>query len=162
MLDFGSQTDLSCSTVRQVTGFSGLATTVRASLAIWSSAYSTPPFSQAAISSSPIASEASLASVSPAQNFSKPPPVPEVPTVTLTSGFSPWNCSAIASVRGATVLDPSMRIVPDTASPPLSLSSSSPHAATPRASTLEAPRTSHHLLDIKLLPCLVCLGRPQM
>ena len=26
------------------------------------------------------------ASVSPAQNFSKPPPVPEVPTVTLTSG----------------------------------------------------------------------------
>ena len=27
-------------------------------------------------------------SVSPAQNFSKPPPVPEVPTETLTSGCS--------------------------------------------------------------------------
>ena len=49
-------------------------------------------------------------SVSPAQNFSKPPPVPEVPTVTLTSGFSAWNCSATASVSGATVLEPSMRI----------------------------------------------------
>ena len=31
-------------------------------------------------------------SVSPAQNFSKPPPVPEVPTVIFTSGFSAWNC----------------------------------------------------------------------
>jgi hypothetical protein len=53
----------------QVTGFSGLTTTVRASLATWISSHSTPPFSQAAISSSPICSEASLASVSPAQNF---------------------------------------------------------------------------------------------
>ena len=32
-------------------------------------------------------------SVSPAQNFSKPPPVPEVPTVIFTSGFSPWKAS---------------------------------------------------------------------
>jgi hypothetical protein len=47
-----------------------------------------------------------------------------------------------------------MRIVPETASPSplsLSLSLSSPHAATPRASTLEAPRTSHHFLDIESL-----------
>ena len=88
IVDLGSQTDLSWSTVMQVTGFSGLTTTVRASFATWISSYLTPPASQAAISSSPIASEASLASVSPAQNFSKPPPVPEVPTVTLTSGFS--------------------------------------------------------------------------
>ena len=36
-------------------------------------------------------------SVSPAQNFSKPPPVPEIPTVTLTSGFSSRNSSAAAS-----------------------------------------------------------------
>ncbi|NJN14208.1 MAG: type II secretion system protein GspF [Planctomycetes bacterium] len=51
---------------------------------------------------------------------------------------------------GVTVLEPSMRIVPETASPsPLLLSSSSsPHAATPKASSPEAPRTSHHLLDI--------------
>ena len=55
-------------------------------------------------------------SVSPAQNFSKPPPVPEVPTVTLTSGFSAWNSSAIRSVSGATVLEPSMRIVPESRS----------------------------------------------
>ena len=36
-VDFGSQTDLSWSTVRQVTGLSGLTTTVRASFATWSS-----------------------------------------------------------------------------------------------------------------------------
>ena len=39
-------------------------------------------------SSSLIGREASEMSVSPAQNFSKPPPVPDSPTVTLTSGFS--------------------------------------------------------------------------
>ena len=57
-------------------------------------------------------------SVSPAQNFSKPPPVPEVPTVTRTPGFSLWNSSATASVSGATVLEPSMRIVPERSPPP--------------------------------------------
>ena len=74
-------------------------------------------------------------SVSPAQNFSKPPPVPAVPTVTLTPGFSAWNSSAIASVSGATVLEPSMRIVPERSPPPplppVVLSSLLPHAATP-------------------------------
>jgi hypothetical protein len=52
-------------------------------------------------------------SVSPAQNFSNPPPVPDVPTVTLTWGFSPWKPSAAASLSGPTVLEPSIRIVPD-------------------------------------------------
>ena len=47
-----------------------------------------------ASSSSLIGREASEMSVSPAQNFSKPPPVPEVPTEIWTSGFCPWNCSA--------------------------------------------------------------------
>ena len=49
-------------------------------------------------------------SVSPAQNFSKPPPVPEVPTATRTSGLSALNCSAIASVSAPTVLEPSAEI----------------------------------------------------
>ena len=48
-------------------------------------------------------------SVSPRQNFLKPPPVPEMPTVTLTSPFLAfWNSSATASVIGYTVLEPSI------------------------------------------------------
>ena len=57
-------------------------------------------------------------SVSPAQNFSKPPPVPDVPTVICTSGFSSLNSSAAASANGATVDEPSIAILPLT-SPPL-------------------------------------------
>src|SRR5687768_13807858 len=67
-------------------------------------------------------------SVSPAQNFSKPPPVPETPTVILTSGFSSRNSSAAASVSGPTVLDPSIAIVPERF-PALAVLSS-PHEAT--------------------------------
>src|SRR5215204_3278935 len=63
-----------------------------------------PFFSQASTSSGSIAREASEIEVSPAQNFSKPPPVPDVPTVTLTPGLADSNCSATASVSGATVL----------------------------------------------------------
>src|SRR5512132_3830056 len=51
-------------------------------------------------------------SVSPAQNFSKPPPVPEMPTVTLMSGLSSLNSSAAASVNGPTVEEPSIVILP--------------------------------------------------
>ncbi len=47
-------------------------------------------------------------SVSPAQNFSKPPPVPDSPTVIFTSGFSPWKSSAAAWANGPTVLEPSI------------------------------------------------------
>ena len=39
-------------------------------------------------------------SVSPAQNFLKPPPVPEMPTVIRARGFAFWNSSATASVMG--------------------------------------------------------------
>src|SRR3712207_7638478 len=46
------------------------------------------------------------------RSFSKPPPVPEVPTVTCTSGFSSLNSSAAASANGATVDEPSMAILP--------------------------------------------------
>ena len=52
-------------------------------------------------------------SVSPAQNFSKPPPVPAVPTVIFTSGFSAWNASWAAWAKGATVLEPSIAIEPE-------------------------------------------------
>src|SRR5688572_28126695 len=66
---------------------------------------------QASISSLEIGLEASCTSVSPRQNFLNPPPVPEIPTVTCTAPrASFWNSSAIASVIGNTVLDPSTLI----------------------------------------------------
>ena len=71
-------------------------------------------------------------SVSPAQNFSKPPPVPEIPTVIFTSGFSSRNSSAAASVSGPTVLDPSIVMLPERLL--LLLQLSSPQAAMPNTS----------------------------
>ncbi len=80
--------------------------------------YSMPALAHASISVGRIGRDASLMSVSPWQNFSKPPPVPDVPTVTRTSGFSSWKSSAAASLSGATVLEPSILIVPLRPAPP--------------------------------------------
>ena len=72
------------------------------------------PFaSHAAFSSSLIGREASDRSVSPLQNFSKPPPVPEMPTVTWTPEFAAPKASAAAVVSGPTVEEPSAEMVPD-------------------------------------------------
>ena len=46
--------------------------------------YLMPAAAQVAISAARIGREASEMSVSPRQNFLKPPPVPEMPTVTRT------------------------------------------------------------------------------
>ena len=71
------------------------------------------PFSaQASRSKSLMGREALLIWVSPRQNFSKPPPVPENATFTRTSDTSP-NSSAIASAMGNTVEEPSMRTSPE-------------------------------------------------
>ena len=75
-------------------------------------------------------------------------------TVTRTPEFSAMNCSATASVSGATVLDPSMRIEPDRSSPRRcrsKLSSSLPHAATPKVRMAAEARTPSHL-DVTLSP----------
>jgi hypothetical protein len=89
--------------------FLGLITTVSASNATGSSKYSMPAFWQSAISAFRIGREAFEMSVSPRQNFLKPPPVPEMPTVTLTCCFFAfWKSSATASVTGNTVLEPSI------------------------------------------------------
>ena len=89
----------------------GIATTDRASVAMPSSRYSmllalhaTP----SPASSGLIGREASFMSVSPLQNFLKPPPVPANATVTLTPLLAFWNSSATASVIGYTVLEPSI------------------------------------------------------
>ena len=105
--------------VRQSTFRSVFVTTAMPSLATWTSSYLIPFFLQTGTSSSGlIGREASEMSVSPAQNFSKPPPVPEVPTVIFTSGFSPWKASCAAWANGATVLEPSILIVPERSPPP--------------------------------------------
>src|SRR6187402_562207 len=54
--------------------------------------------------------DAPVMAISPAQNFLKPPPVPETPMVTR-AGLVFWNSSATASVMGNTVEDPSMAMM---------------------------------------------------
>src|SRR4051794_30135870 len=56
-------------------------------------------------------------SVSPAQNFVKPPPVPDSLTLRSTPGLAALKSSAAASEIGRTVLEPSMTIVPVTGAP---------------------------------------------
>src|SRR5436190_15616349 len=71
-----------------------------------------PASLQAFISSLLIGREAFDTSISPRANFLKPPPVPAMPTVTLTAPcFDFWNSSATASATGKTVLEPSTRTV---------------------------------------------------
>ena len=98
--------------------FSGFTTTDKPSLATTTSVYPIPLALHAAASSSLIGLDASEMSVSPAQNFWKPPPVPAVATVTLTPGSTERNRSAAASLSGATVDDPSTVTVPLTPPPP--------------------------------------------
>ena len=92
-------------------------------------------------------------SVSPLQNFWKPPPVPETPTVTRTSGATERNSSATASVTGKTVLEPSIATLPDSFSPPAAVvdgpSSSSPQEAAISAKTATA--AASHLNEYRLM-----------
>ena len=98
----------------------GFTTTVRPSIATWSWTYVTLLVLQAApslASSALIGREASLMSVSPAQNFVNPPPVPDSLTLMSTPGLAALKSSAAASEIGRTVLEPSMTIDPDTGAP---------------------------------------------
>ena len=116
MTESSDQSWASWSVVRHEISTPGLVTMAMPSFATGTSVYSIPSFSHTGTSSfSSIGREASEMSVSPAQNFSKPPPVPLAPTEMSTSGFSSLKSSAAASANGATVLEPSMAIVPDTA-----------------------------------------------
>src|SRR3954452_16903394 len=89
-------------------------------------------------------------SVSPAQNFSKPPPVPDVPTVIFTFGFWPWNCSAAACAKGPTVLEPSILMLPERSPPPPPLPplSSLPQALAPRARAPQAANARSFLIQV--------------
>ena len=80
------------------------------SLATWTSSYLTPVFLQTGASSSGlIGREASEMSVSPAQNFSKPPPVPDLPTRDLDVGVLLVEQLGRGLANGQTVDEPSMR-----------------------------------------------------
>jgi hypothetical protein len=83
-------------------------------------------------------------SVSPRQKRSKPPPVPEIPTVTRAPLFFFWKLSAAAIAYGPTVLEPSAVIVP--------LSAVTPAAAV-AASAAAASATSAMIFFILVLPC---------
>ena len=105
--------------------FCGLTTTVSPSHATVSSVGSMPLDAHSSISVSRIVRDASEMSVSPLQNFWKPPPVPETPTVTWVPRLAIMNSSAIAWLIGNTVLDPSIATEPER---PPSPSSPPPHA----------------------------------
>ena len=137
--DFGPTSAMSWSVVRQSTSRSGWTATVSASVATWSSVYSTPPSSHAATSSSSIGREASEMSVWPWQKTSNPPPVPASPTVTWTSGFSSLRSSWAATLMGYTVEEPSTAtepLAPLAASPPEPVSA--PASPPPQAARVRA------------------------
>src|SRR5918999_2955219 len=94
---------------------------------------------QAAFSSSSIGRDASEMSVSPLQNFSNPPPVPDVPTGTWTRPCSSWNSSEATVVNGATVLDPSILIVPDSCCWPPPWPAPPPPSSEPPPQATSAP-----------------------
>ena len=96
-------------------------------------------------------------SVSPPQNRSKPPPVPEMPTVTLTPECSLLEALAAACDQGPTVVEPSTSIGPERPPPlparPRGRVPAAPSAGTSRrrrsrrASTAKSQRQRNLRLD---------------
>jgi len=92
---------------------SGEVTIVSASVPTRISVNSMPLEAQSSASESLIAREAFENCVSPTpQNRSKPPPEPEMERLTTTPGWTAAYSSAMASVSGPTVDDPSISMVP--------------------------------------------------
>src|SRR4051794_40132688 len=116
-----------------------------------------PFFLQAAISSSSIGRDALATSISPAQNFSKPPPVPDSPTVIFTFGLVPWKLSADAWAKGYTVLDPSTVTLPERSPLPLSLLLPQPVATNATATTRARIAVTENLK--RGLECTCCSFR---
>ena len=118
-LDHGSQIFFSSPTVRQFAQvFCRLTTTERPSFATVNATHLTPASRHLIASEFRIGREAFERSISLRQNRSKPPPVPEMPTVTRAFLFFFWKPSAAAIAYGPTVLEPSAVTVPLSAEPP--------------------------------------------
>ena len=139
---------------RQVTSpLAGFVMTVMPSYATASSMYSMPLVEHASASSCSIGREASLTSVSPSQNRTKPSPVPGPSTVIWTFGdTSSLKSSATRLEIGSTVDEPEIAIVPvrsggGTAAPVVPDPPSSPPqaAATSDSDVTAASSTSHFL-----------------
>ena len=81
------------------------------------------------------------------QKRSKPPPVPEMPTVTRAPLFFFWKPSAAADVYGPSVLEPSAVTVP--------LSALTPAAAD--AASTAVPSTASAINFLIFLPCVVSM-----
>ena len=85
--DAGSHIRLNSPRLRQLANvFAGFVTMARLSNANGNSMSSTPVFSHCASSAALMGRDAPAMSISPAQNFLKPPPVPDSCTFTLTEG----------------------------------------------------------------------------
>ncbi len=125
--------------------FSRFTTTESPSFATVNATHLTPASRHLIASASRIGRDAFERSVSFLQKRSKPPPVPEMPTVTRAPRFLFWNPSAAAEVYGPSVLDPSAVTLPLTASTP---------AVADAASTAVA-RTASAMTFFIYLPCLV-------
>ena len=126
---------LSSAVVRQSTQVFALLTTIeRPSFATVNATHLTPASRQRIASEFFIGREAFERSISLRQNRSKPPPVPEMPTVTRRGGFRFWKPSAAAIAYGPTVLEPSARDRP----PERSDTGPADAAMTPVASTTSA------------------------
>ena len=96
-------------------------------------------------------------SVSPAQNFLNPPPVPDWPTVTLMpapSGVA-VNSSPAAAVSGPTVDEPSTRTSPDAAAPPLAAVSVLESLWPPQAVSRRMGAVSAAAAQMRVLPMVV-------
>src|SRR5690606_3795559 len=91
--------------------------------------------------------DALLMSISPRPNFLNPPPVPETPTVTRTSGPTARNSSATASVIGYTVLEPSIVISP--VKPP-------DERLPPQAHSATAPTVKKRSWICLMIGCVFC------
>ena len=99
--------------MRQSTQVFALLTTIESpSFATVNASHLTPASRHRIASEFFIPRDAFERSVSLRQNRSKPPPVPEMPTVTRAAGFLFWKPSAAAIAYGPTVLEPSAVIVP--------------------------------------------------
>ena len=92
--------------------------------------------------------------IGPAQNLLNPPPVPDMPTVTLAPRDAIWNSSATASVIGNTVLESSIAITlpPVDGSPP-------PHPAITTASVAPTRRVRRHY-HMRAVSCPYRIGQP--
>jgi hypothetical protein len=137
---------------------SRLTTTERPSFATVNATHLTPASRHLMASELRIGREALARSVSPRQNRSKPPPVPEMPTVIRTPRFFFWKPSAAAAVYGPSVLEPSAVMLPLSAFPPAVAVAAATASST--AASAAGARTFFMCLPCRRVPSCRAESRP--